>query len=161
LRQASHPRSCSGRLNWDDQPRALPIDLRRLGLPASPAYLWVDPWERSAGLAAGPILHLPPTAAHGVRLLAVRPATGKPTWMGDTLHISQGRMVKAWRVEGNELHAILGIGRPRRGEVWVWLPGAPRQVVMDGKPVSAKAQGGGVFALEIETLEESELTIRW
>jgi alpha-galactosidase len=149
------------RLNWDDQLRELPIDLRHFGLPASPGYLWADPWERSAGLAAGPILQLPPTPAHGVRLLAVRPVTGKPTWMGDTLHISQGQVVKAWRVEGNELHAILGIGRPRRGGAWVWLPGAPRYVMLDGKPVPAKAQDGGVFALEIETQEESELTIRW
>jgi hypothetical protein len=69
--------------------------------------------------------------------------------------------VKGWRVEGNELHAKLGIGRPRRGEAWVWLPGAPQQVALDGKLVLARAQGNGVFALEIATQTDSELTIRW
>ncbi|MCX6070813.1 MAG: alpha-galactosidase [Chloroflexi bacterium] len=149
------------RLNWDDKPRALPLDLVHFGLRASPKYLWADPWERCAGLAIGPMLYLPPIPAHGVRFVAVRPATGQPAWMGDTLHISQGQAVKAWRVEGSELHAKLSIGRPRRGEAWVWLPGAPQQVALDGKPVLARAQGYGVFALEIATQKESELTIRW
>jgi hypothetical protein len=70
-------------------------------------------------------------------------------------------VVKAWRVEGNELHATLGIGRPRCGAAWIWLPSAPRHTMLDGRTVSAKAQGRGVFAFEIETQEESELTIQW
>jgi alpha-galactosidase len=149
------------RLNWDGQPQALPFDLERFRLPAAPAYLWADPWEMRAGLVTGHTLRLPPTSAHGVRFLAVRPATGRPTWIGDTLHISQGHVVKAWRVEGSAVHAALGIGRPRRGTVWVWLPGVPHQVTLDGRPVPARALGDGIFALEIATQKESELTIQW
>jgi alpha-galactosidase len=149
------------RLNWDDQPRVLPFDLGHFGLPAASAYFWADPWEMRAGLVTGQTLHLPPIPAHGVRFLAVRPVTGRPTWVGDTLHISQGHVVKAWRVEGRVVHAALSVGRPRRGSVWVWLPGAPDQVTLDGRPLPARAQGDGIIALEIATQKESELTIRW
>jgi alpha-galactosidase len=149
------------RLNWEDQPRTLPLDLHHFGLPESPAYLWADPWERRAGLVVGHVLHLPPVPAHGVRFLAVRPATGRPAWIGDTLHISQGQAVREWRIERKEVRARLGIGRPRRGEAWVWLPGEPRQVALDGKPAEVRDLGDGVFALEIATRTESDLMISW
>ncbi len=149
------------RLNWDDEPRRLPLDLKHFGLPESPAYLWADPWERRAGHVIGHVLQLPPVPAHGVRFLSVRPATGRPAWIGDTLHISQGQAVRAWRVEGNKLRARLGIGRPRRGEAWVWLPGTPHQVALDGRPVVVKDLGDGVFALEIATQTELDLVISW
>jgi alpha-galactosidase len=153
--------SLLARLNWDEEPRALPFDLERFGLPACSAYLWADPWEKRAGLAGGPRLDLPRVPPHGVCLVAVRPATGRATWIGDTLHISQGQVVKVWEVEENGLHASLGIGRPRRGEAWVWLPGEPSQISLDGAPVSAKALGEGVFALELSIQGLSDLTIRW
>jgi alpha-galactosidase len=149
------------RLNWADRPRSLPIGLRRFGVPDAAAYLWADAWDLRAGVTAGQELLLPPIPAHGVRLVAVRPATGQPSWMGDTLHISQGQVVRAWQVQGRALHARLGIGRPRRGTVWLWLPGEPLEVALDQQALRARSLGDGVYAIDLHAQAESDLAIRW
>lgn len=149
------------RLNWDDRPRSHSIDLWHFGVPDAPAYHWVDAWDEQAGISAGPQLHLTSIPAHGVRLLAVRPATGKPCWMGDTLHVSQGQVVRAWHGEGRALHARLGIGRPRRGRAWLWLPGEPLEAALDQVALPRRDLGGGVYAFDLHTQVESDLNIRW
>ena len=149
------------RLNWDDQPRVQALDLEHFGLPASASYLWADPWERRTGLVVGRMLHLPAIPSHGVRFLAVRPATGEPTWVGDTLHISQGQVVNRWQVTKDGLRARLSLGRPCRGEAWIWLPGSPSQVLLDGQPATVRPKGDGIFAIQIAIQTESDLTVRW
>lgn len=149
------------RLNWDQQPHAIPIHLERFGLPAADAYLWADAWEQRAGLVRGGVVDLPPIPAHGVRLLAVRPLTGAPAWVGDTLHISQGQVVRRWDAGQHELRARLGLGRPRRGQAWIWLAGAPGEILLDGQPLEARSQGDGIIHLQIALQAESELILRW
>ncbi len=149
------------RLNWDDRSRSHTIDLRHFGVPEAPAYLWVDAWAGQAGITAVRELHLSAIPAHGIRLLAVRPATGEPAWMGDTIHFSLGKVVRDWRVQGRTLHARLGIGRPRGGTVWLWLPGAPLETLLDDEPVAVRELGEGVYAIDIHARAESELAIRW
>jgi len=127
---------------------------------AASAIAISDRLER-AGISAGRELPLPTIPAHGVSLLAVRPAAGKPAWMGDTLHFSQGQVVHEWNVRDRTLHARLGMGRPRRGTAWLWLPGAPLETVLDKEPVDARDLGDGVYAIDVRSQSESELIIRW
>ncbi len=148
-------------LNWDDRPRSHSVDLRHFGVPDAPAYHWVDVWGEQAGTSSGAQMHLTAIPAHGVRLLSVRPATGKPAWMGDTLHVSQGQVVRAWRLEGRTLHARIGIGRPRRGRAWLWLPGEPLETTLDQGALSRRDLGGGVYAFDLQAQAESDLIIRW
>jgi len=148
-------------LNWDDRPRSHSVDLRDFGVPDAPAYHWVDGWGEQAGTSSGPHIHLTAIPAHGVRLLSVRPATGKPVWMGDTLHVSQGQVVRAWRLKGRTLHARIGMGRPRRGRAWLWLPGEPLEATLDQVALSRRDLGGGAYAFDLQAQAESDLIIRW
>ena len=66
-----------------------------------------------------------------------------------------------WSVEGRALHARIGIGRPRRGKAWMWLPDTPVEVDLDGQAVQARSLGDGVYCVEICTGPESDLAIRW
>jgi alpha-galactosidase len=149
------------RLNWEDRPRSPALDLQHFGVPEARAYLWVDAWAEQAGISSGRELQLPAIPAHGVKLLAIRPATDEPAWMGDTLHFSQGQVVRDWHVQDGALQARLGIGRRRKGTAWLWLPGTPLGIVLDDEPLVARGLGNGVYAIDLHTQAESELAIRW
>ena len=148
-------------LNWDEAPRAMTIDLQRLGIPEADAYLWSDPWGRQAGVSASAVLNPPVVPAHGIALRAVRPATGKPEWLGDTFHISQGAVVTAWESEAGRLVAGLGLGRRREGLAWLWLPGQPLRVTLDGAPWAWRSAGAGIVELDLRLAEASRLEVEW
>ena len=137
------------------------MDLGRLGIPEAGAYLWSDPWGRQAGVSPSAVLDAGIVPAHGIALRAVRPATGKAEWLGDTLHISQGALVTAWEPESRRLTAVLGLGRRREGTAWLWLPAAPIRVALDGAPVTWHSAGAGIVALELRLAESSHLEVEW
>lgn len=149
-------------LHWgEDTLRAASIDLRRFGLPDAPGYLWADPWMRLAGIVEGPRLDLGPIPGHGVALRAVRPAGRRPEWLGDTLHISQGRTVLVWSPGERHLKARLGVGRPRQGTAWLWLPGEPRRLDLDGAALPWRAVERGIVELDLKLESQSDLLVEW
>ena len=148
-------------LNWDEGARGTTMDLRRLGIPEADAYLWVDAWGQQAGVCRSPVLDAGSLPAHGICLRAVRVHTGKPQWLGDTLHIAQGALVRSWELASRRLVANLGLGRRRDGTAWVWLPDRPGRVLLDGSPVPWQADGQGVVTLELRLAAASRLEIEW
>jgi len=148
-------------LNWDEAPRSMPIDLRRFGLPEAATYLWADSWQRQAGVSTSSTLHPGPIPGHGIALLAVRPGRCGPVWLGDTLHVSQGHAVRQWETDGNRLQALLGMGRPRSGTAWIWLPAQPRAAELDGVPLGWQRAGEGIFTFDLLLGSPSRLMIRW
>ena len=148
-------------LNWDEAPRSIPMDLRRFGLPQAATYLWADPWQQQAGVSTTSTLDLGPIPGHGIALRAVRPANDAAAWLGDTLHVSQGQAVRQWETDGTRLQATLGMGRPRRGTAWIWLPAEPRASELDGAPVAWRRAGEGIYAFDLQLDTTSRLTVRW
>lgn len=152
----------SAALNWDEAPRAMTLDLRRLGLPEADSYRWSDPWGRQAGVSPSAVLDAGIVPAHGIALRAVRPATAEPAWLGDTLHISQGAVVTAWERGARSLTAGVGlVGRRREGTAWLWLPAKPLRMALDGAPVTWRAVGAGIVALELRLAGSSRLEVEW
>lgn len=148
-------------LNWDDSPRPMMMDLKRLGIPEAHGYLWSDVWGRQAGTSPSPLLDLGTLAAHGIALRAVRLRSGNPEWLGDTLHISQGALLTSWEHAARRLVAGLSLGRRREGTAWVWLPATPGRVTLDGTPVTWHSAGEGIVALDLRLQEASRLEIEW
>jgi alpha-galactosidase len=148
-------------LNWDEAPRAMTIDLRRFGLPEAATYLWANPWQQQAGASTSSTLHLGPIPGHGIALMAVRPGSEEPSWLGDTLHVSQGCAVHEWECDDNRLRAVLGMGRPRCGRAWIWLPAEPLAAELDGRPLLWHRIGEGIYAFDLQMDDPSSLTIRW
>ncbi len=148
-------------LNWADQPRTLEADLGRLGLPEARAYHAVDFWNERYHLIEGTKLRCDDVPPHGVRLLSVRPAVDQPLWLGDTLHVSQGLHVTAWKgtFEGPGLKVGLDLAREASGDAWLALPADPMRVQFDGREVAWRREGHGVYRLRLEISGKGELEI--
>ncbi|MBM3120668.1 MAG: alpha-galactosidase [Chloroflexi bacterium] len=149
-------------LNWDEAPRAMSLDLRRFGIPEADGYRWCDPWGQQAGVSRSVVLDLGRVPAHGIALRAVRLATLEAAWLGDTLHLSQGAVVTSWEPGARRLTAGVGlVGRHRQGTAWLWLPAEPRRVALDGAPVTWRAIGAGIVALDLRLAGSSCLEVEW
>ena len=74
-----------------------------------------------------------------------------PQLVGDTLHISQGAEIAAWKVEGEQLSIeTVDMGRRVQGELWLALARMPEVVTCNGEQVELMDKGKGIFALHLE-----------
>ncbi len=147
-------------LNWADGPGRLQADLLRLGLPQAAAYHAVDFWGESYRRIEGSSLLLASMPAHAAVLLAIRPATAVPCWLGDSLHISQGFALRAWEFQRAVITAEVGLGRVARGAAWLALPGRPTSVHFEGRPLTAQETHPGVYRIGLEVHNTGRLEIR-
>jgi alpha-galactosidase len=149
-------------VNWDEGPRTREVDSSVFGLPHANAYHAVDFWAGRYERLAGSTLHFPSIPPHGVRLLALRPATGDaPEWLGDTLHISQGLQVTSWVAQEGRLKCRIDLGRKASGRAWLALPARPVAVSLNGRPLEADWQSTGVCAVPLEFEGEAILEVAW
>ncbi len=147
-------------INWADRPGDVSVPFERLGLPAA-AYHIVDFWQGSYGKVVGPELRLTSIPAHGTRLLALRPEEPGPQWIGDTIHVSQGLLVREWDVGVSRLRALLEMPRIGSGRVWLSLPGPPGPITCNERPLTAHVISGSVCAIDIVVPRRAELEVPW
>jgi hypothetical protein len=84
-----------------------------------------------------------------------------PTWLGSTLHISQGLEVAQWDAGETSLVAALSLGHSSKGQAWVALPAALQDASLDGQPLKWQAVEQGVVALDLCLEEEGLLRLNW
>lgn len=137
--------------NWRDLPQDVYVPGRVLRLEESGQSLHVfDFWKGKYARWDGDVFKVPDVPAHGVACLAVRPQFGVATWVGDTLHISQGLAVRRWSGDARSFRAELEVGSSRSGRACVHLPGIDPAFSVGDQAIPHKHLGGGVYCLEID-----------
>lgn len=148
-------------VNWSGQPSDIQISRAALGLPPVDALHVVDFWQNEyLRWEAETLTRRVP--AHGVAVLALRnEQVSTPTWLGDTLHFSQGLEVKTWQWGDSSARATLDLGHKASGSIWLRLPGTRIHPMVDGVPAVWGGVGGGVFRIDVEAEASSEISIGW
>jgi len=146
------------RVNWDRWDADADLAWEDIGLEPLPAGRHVVDFWRSAycgvqrdRLALGRI------PAHGTAWVAVRPVLPGPSWLGDTLHASQGRIVARWSADATSFKAELAPTHPAAGRVWLALPGGGAEIALDGAPIPARPVGPGVYCLDLAVTGRCQL----
>jgi len=146
--------------NLGDQARRAQIPAHALSGGAGRSHS-VDFWQARYNPTEGPDLQLGEVVAHGVRLLAVRPQTGSPQWVGDTLHISQGGIVRDWSVSEGKLEVALRPDRAVQGRIWLTLPARPEKADLDGTPLRFGHITEDLYRARVEVHPGSVLRVHW
>jgi hypothetical protein len=142
-------------LNWDDEPVEDALDLGMLDLPPADRYHAFDVLDqRYLGPFSGDEV-LGPAGPHGVRLVNLVPASGRPQLVGTDLHITQGAVevtAERWDEEGRELSLELADLEGRKGRLAVWAPEG--LALASSRAIQAlPAPGGGTVGFVEVTLD--------
>lgn len=144
-------------INWEDRARDLTVEL--------PDGDWTafEFWTQRLFRAAGRTLRLRRVAAHGCRLLALRPRAGRPQFAGSTLHFGQGALElaeEAW--DGETLRVKLRPVVRRQGEVFLAAPkGARVRAAYLGRRRARFRQRDGLVRVEVELDGPATLSVRF
>ncbi|MGD8555210.1 MAG: alpha-galactosidase [Anaerolineales bacterium] len=148
-------------INWSDRKREAALDLSGFGLPAAGAFHSLDFWSHAYNKLEGSLSAILSIPAHGVRLLGVRPVERAPQWLGDTVHISQGLIVKKWNPGRAGLSGQLELRAHAAGEAWISLPRQPVVVSLAGNPLAWREVEEGIYAIDLHGATGGELRVRW
>jgi alpha-galactosidase len=99
--------------------------------------------------------------AHQVRLLAIRQASDQPAWIGDTVHLSQGRSVSSWRYDENKLRLEIDPGRHCEAAFWLYLPGKLKEASVDGRSVNSQTLDKGIYRFEYLFQDRVDCLMEW
>jgi hypothetical protein len=151
--------------NWSDRPARRQVDLQRLGWKSgSPLHVF-DFWRCTYRRLTGPMLDLDVLPAHGCRLLRICQADHKPALVGDTLHITQGIEIADLKVTGNTLHVeTVDLNRRAEGELWFWLPRAPKEATQDGHVIPILPDlpaSGNIYRVSLNFYKTTCLELVW
>jgi len=138
-----------GLFNWGDRPGEKTLDL---GAESHVLEFWSQDYRRGGRLT----FKLP---AHSGRLLAVRPVSDGPQFVGSSLHFSQGYEVSEWVREGRRVKMGLQLGRMAEGEMALALPAAPRSV--NGSPAIVHRIADAVYRISVKVDRQADFTIEW
>ncbi len=142
-----------GVFNWADTPAEVSGPL-----PEDASHVF-EVWERRyLGVMSSSVSSQIP--AHGCRLYAVRPATGRPQFLGSTFHLLQGAMELAdERWDGKTLRLAPRAVAKADGEIFIHVPEGFGTPVADG--ISVTTRGDGVWAVALRVDGETALVIRF
>jgi alpha-galactosidase len=148
------PVRLAGLFNFGDVTRDLTLDL------AGGNWHVFELWEqRYRGVCSGTVTFdlVPP---HGARLVAMRPADGRPRLVATTAHAGLGVLdvtAQSYDPAGKELRLALGPAGRRRRSIVV-AGGAPASATLDGRPVEI-ARSGAAHVIEVAIDASADLVI--
>ncbi|MGD2252078.1 MAG: alpha-galactosidase [Anaerolineales bacterium] len=148
-------------INWTDRKQEAALDLSGFGIPTAGAFHSLDFWSHAYNKLEGSLPSIFSIPAHGVRLLSVRPIERAPQWLGDTVHISQGLIVKEWKPGRAGLSGLLELRPHAAGEAWISLPRQPVSVSLAGNPLAWREEDEGIYAIDLHGAAGGELRVRW
>jgi hypothetical protein len=150
--------SLVARVNWTDHVLKAEVGWSALGLEPQPGgWHVVDFWRsRYLGVQCDS-LRLGPIPPHGTAWVAARPVRPQPCWVGDTLHASQGALVRSFTKTGAGFRAILEPSHPTAGTAWLSLPAGRHEFRLDGRPIEAVPTAHGVYCLDLSIHGRCEL----
>ncbi len=94
-------------------------------------------------------------------LVAVRAVRDGPTFVGSSLHFTQGREVAAFDVSSQHLALEIGLARKASGQLYLRLPESPRSATLDGLPVVWQAYGYGLHRFDVTLTGPAHLEVTW
>jgi alpha-galactosidase len=148
-------------LNWADVPQTISLDLDRCGFGRQDQHHQFDVWQASYAKVSGNQLTFHDIPPHSAKLFAIRPIKKIPQWVGDTIHVSQGLMIKNWKLGSKALQLKLHIDREVRGRVWMAFPSEPERILLDGKELSWDPIAEDIWAFDLEFENQANLDVIW
>ncbi|NIM92312.1 MAG: hypothetical protein GTO18_01170 [Anaerolineales bacterium] len=148
-------------LNWHDQAADSKVDLNEMGMQIADSYHVVDFWQQDYRSVTGHEIDFRAIPPHGSRLVAVRIKSDSPLWVGDTLHVSQGLVIKEWEVGLSGINAVLDLGRQAEGKAWIQIPSDPKSIMLNSSPLDWKAVAQNIYCIQLEFSEKANLAIQW
>lgn len=124
-------------INWRNDTHTPAIDPKRLTLKGP--YHAFEYWtQRYIGVIEDRKKELPFTLKpHGCALISLIPVSDEPRVIATSLHLSMGAIdVVEEKLEGNKLKVSLSLPGPRRGKVYVILPGKPAKEAIVSKEIA-------------------------
>jgi alpha-galactosidase len=145
--------------NWADEEQDLSVTLKKLALPTG-EYLAREFWQEEITRISGGTLTLKDIPAHGVKLLALRPAqTDLGCYLGSDLHISQGLEVSQWSVTPKNLRMRLEKPGKAQGHIDLFLPRPPERTSIQQKEIACQPLGEGIYRLPVDFEQVAEIEI--
>jgi len=145
-----------GLFNFDDVTRDLAIEL-----PAGDWHVF-ELWdERYRGVCSGS-LTFDLVAPHAARLIALRPADGRPRLVGTTAHVGLGVLdvtAQTFSAASRELRLTLDLAGRRRRRIYL-AGGEPHAATLDGRAVII-ARSSGAACVDVDVDAPSELVITY
>lgn len=137
--------------NWQDQAADIKITLDDFKL-VDGNYITREFWTGELGNLTGETsLTFTKVPSHGcVLLTARRIVEDKPTFVGSTLHLSQGIEVVEWRADEADIHATIRLPRHTAGEIFFYYPGKVKGVEVNGMVGYVNEHGGNVYSVAVE-----------
>lgn len=134
-----------GLFNWSETP-----GVRSLALPAESHIFdfWSQTYHRAAGVFTTPRL-----APHSGCLLAVRPVSAGPQFVGSSLHFSQGAEIEAWQATDRDVRFVINLNRSAEGSVTLALP--------DGSPATGERITDGVYRFPVVVPGRVVVAVAW
>ena len=146
--------------NWAEVPKDITLSLEEVDLPPGD-YFTREFWSGKVEQISRNVLGLKEIPAHGVKLLALTPASfsspgevpkGKvgPLYLGSDLHISQGLEVAEWSTSpSNEV--CLEIARPGKvhGVIDLYLPRSPGKAFLNHQGMKWHFLGDGCYRFPV------------
>ena len=145
--------------NWADQVMDISVPLEKLGLSAVDTFAR-EFWRGSLSRVTDGLLTLKNIPAHGVGVVALRPATpGKAAYLGSDLHISQGLEVIQWLESPENLRLRLERPGKAQGVIDLYLPRPPSRVVIQHKNIDFEPLGEGIYRIPVDFERVAEIEI--
>jgi hypothetical protein len=110
-----------------------------------------DFWSKRYQHVTDPELVFTDIPAHGCKLVRICGVGAPLQLVGDTLHISQGAEIASIHLEDEKLVVeTVDMGRRVEGELWFWLPNAPKTATCNGEPVVIEDKTEDIYALHLQ-----------
>jgi alpha-galactosidase len=159
---AGAPGHVTALFNWSDRPADLGLEPAAVGWPAGQVLHVFELWTREHRLHAAGATAFERVPAHGCRVIRTCPADGRPVLVGSTFHVAQGAEVERSAFSGSRFDLVVrDLGRRAQGTLYVALPHAPGEVLINGKPAEARRAFTGVYSLECELRGRTEISFGW
>ena len=146
--------------NWQDSTEETYLDFADFDLKSG--EYWVRSFwdERVWRVKAGAELFRGKMKPHAALVLAVRAFQPEiPTYLGSSLHISQGLEVKEWEAEKHSLSFLLSPGRRAKANIDLYIPGVVTKALYDDQAVGGSKIEDYIyrFNLQVDTSGRLEL----
>lgn len=137
--------------NWQDQPVELAFSPGAFNLGNNGTWwlreFWTGTVGRTSSISPWVCKQVPP---HGVRVMAARKyVADQPTYLGGTLHISQGIEISQWEQHGQRLEIEFNLGRSASGTAVFYLPGQSPQAKINDRPCRIDPLGEDLYSIEL------------
>lgn len=134
-----------GLFNWADHPRDQTIPL------VADSHIF-DFWNQTYYRATDSLM-VPKLSPHSGRLLAVRPVTAEPQFIGSSLHFSQGTEITEWQRTEHGLRFVIALNRVAAGFVTLSLP--------NRQPLTGERIAPDLYRLPVRVNKQAEITVAW